>query len=64
MSNNTSTVAYTDWLEEVARQAMRSEWVINPDDDYWFPKYDRGLSPDDALEELWDELNNTRRNRR
>lgn len=48
---------FEKWLDEVASEAMKSEWCIDPDPGYWKPKYDRGLSPDEALGELWNDVN-------
>lgn len=49
--------AFRVWLNEVAAGALRVEWIIDPDPKFWFEKYKRNLSPDQALEELWSEVN-------
>lgn len=52
---------YRRWLCKIERAAMRSEWCIDHDVEYWFPKFARGLTAEQALNELWDDVNPWRR---
>jgi len=47
---------YDDWLESVKRLALRSEWCIEADPDYWKPKWKMGMSPQAAVNQLFKEV--------
>ena len=46
---------FDTWFENVCSLAMKTEWCLDYEPDYWLPKYRKGLSPDVALNEYWKE---------
>lgn len=52
-----SKLTFKDWLEACAREAMSSEWCIDPAMPEWPTWHEEGLTPSEAINRLFLELN-------
>ncbi len=50
------TMNFSEWLSACASVAMESEWCIDPSWPRWQHLYDKGLSPEAAVTELFQQV--------
>lgn len=57
--NNKDNTSFASWLNDVARIALEYDWCIEPNWEEWWIKYNRGISSEAAVEELFKSIKET-----
>lgn len=48
---------FEEWMAKVEARALSFEWCIEHDFDFWWAKFLRDLTPEQAVDELFKEVN-------
>jgi hypothetical protein len=53
---STDMKAFMSWLRQCQSLAMSSEWCIDPDNEDWLKWFNEGLTPEQAVDKLFEEI--------